>query len=146
MCAAAATEQPLTGAAIVTGKQLVRQAGFSLMELLLVMVLISLLAALVMPVATGSVARAKEATLKENLYVMRKAIDGYYADHGKYPNSLTRLSELRYIRQIPVDPLTERNDTWVEVRNQKATGDSGIVDVHSGSDKKSADEGFYRDW
>ena len=134
------------GVAIVTGKQLTRQAGFSLMELLLVMVLISLLAALVMPVATSSVIRAKEAALKENLFVMRKALNGYYADRGKYPNSLTILSELRYIRQIPVDPLTEHSDTWVEIRNQSGADDSGIVDVRSGSDKKSEDEGFYRDW
>lgn len=116
------------------------------MELLLVMVFISLLAALVMPVATTSVIRAKEAALKENLFVMRKAIDEYYADNGKYPNSLTKLSELRYIRQVPVDPLTERSDTWVEIRNQRETGDSGIIDVRSGSEQKSADEGFYRDW
>jgi general secretion pathway protein G len=134
------------GAAIVTGKQPARQFGFSLLELLLVMVLISLLAALVMPVATNSVIRAKEATLKENLYVMRKALDDYYADHGKYPDNLTKLSEQRYIRQIPVDPLTERSDTWAEIRSQQGTGDSGIIDVHSGSDLKSADEGFYRDW
>lgn len=135
----------------MTGKQLAvkylaRPAGFSLMELLLVMVFISLLAALVMPVATNSVIRAKEAALKENLYVMRKAIDGYYADHGKYPNSLAKLAEQRYIRQIPVDPLTERSDTWVEIRNQRETGDSGIADVRSGSDLKSSEEGFYRDW
>ena len=130
----------------MTGNQPARQLGFSLLELLLVMVLISLLAALVMPVATSSVIRAKEATLKENLFVMRKALDDYYADHGKYPASLTKLSEQRYIRQIPVDPLTERSDTWAEIRSRKGTGDSGIIDVHSGSDLKSADDGFYRDW
>ena len=123
-----------------------QSAGFSLMELLLVMVLISLLAALVMPVATSSVLRAKEATLKENLFVMRKALDDYYADHGKYPDSLEKLPEQRYIRQIPVDPLTERSDTWAEVRSQNKTGDNGIIDVRSGSDQKSADEIAYRDW
>lgn len=135
----------------MTGKQLAvkylaRPAGFSLMELLLVMVFISLLAALVMPVATSSVLRAKEAALKEDLYEMRKALDGYYADHAKYPNSLAKLSELRYLRQIPVDPLTERNDTWVEIRAQKEADEGGIIDVRSGSDLKSADAGFYRDW
>ena len=135
----------------MTGKQLAvkylaRQAGFSLMELLLVMVFISLLAALVMPVATSSVLRAKEAALKEDLYEMRKALDGYYADHAKYPISLEKLSEQRYLRQIPVDPLTERNDTWVTIRAQKEAGEGGIIDVRSGSDLKSADAGFYRDW
>ena len=134
------------GAAIVTGKLQLQQRGFTLMELLLVMVFIALLAALVMPVATSSVIRAKEAALKENLYVMRKAIDGYYADHGKYPTSLTLLAEKRYVRQIPVDPLTERSDTWVETHNRGETDDNGIIDIHSGSDLKSADEGFYRDW
>ena len=127
-------------------KQFARQAGFSLMELLLVMVFIALLAALVMPVATNSVSRAKEAALKENLFVMRKALDDYYADHGNHPGSLSKLSELRYIRQIPVDPLTERSDTWVEIRNQGVAGDDGIIDVRSGSDQKSTDEGYYRDW
>jgi general secretion pathway protein G len=116
------------------------------MELLLVMVLISLLAALVMPVATGSVIRAKEAALKENLFVMRKALDDYYADQGKYPESLAKLPEQRYIRQIPVDPLTERSDTWVEIRSHTKAGDSGIVDIRSGSDQKSADGVAYRDW
>ena len=128
------------------GKYLSRQPGFSLMELLLVMVFISLLAALVMPVATSSVLRAKEAALKENLYEMRKAIDGYYADHAKYPSSLAQLVEQRYVRQIPVDPLTERNDTWVEIRAQQQADDGGIMDVHSGSDLKSAEAGYYRDW
>lgn len=127
-------------------KQLTRQSGFSLMELLLVMVLIALLASLVMPVATSSVIRAKEATLKQNLFVMRKALDDYYADRGKYPDSLTKLSELRYIREIPVDPMTERGDTWVEIHNRGETGDNGVIDVRSGSDQKSADEGLYRDW
>lgn len=130
----------------MTGNQPARQPGFSLLELLLVMVLISLLAALVMPVATNSVIRAKEATLKENLHVMRKALDDYYADHGKYPDSLTQLSEQRYIRQTPLYPLTERSDTWAEIRAQKGVGDNGIIDVRSGSDQKSAEDGFYRDW
>lgn len=121
-----------------------RTRGFTMIELLLVLALIALLASLVAPMLTGSVNRAREATLRENLLVMRKAIDAYYTDNGRYPPDLQTLVAKRYIRQVPVDPLTEKGDTWVLGHAEDAIG--GIDDVHSGSDLKAADGTAYREW
>lgn len=124
-----------------------RVRGFTLIELLLVLLLIALLASLVTPVVTGSVQRAKDATLKENLFVLRKAIDDYYADTGAYPTDVEQLVKKRYIRKIPVDPVTERNDTWVWVKSDTEQGsEAGIIDVKSGSDEKASDGSAYREW
>ena len=84
--------------------------------------------------------------LKENLFIMRKAIDDYYADQGDYPGSLQQLVEKRYIRKLPVDPLTDRGDTWVEVRAEEDGKQGGIIDVRSGSEEKSGDGAAYQDW
>ena len=124
-----------------------RARGFTLIELLLVLMLIALLASLVTPVVTGSVQRAKDATLKENLFILRKAIDDYYADAGGYPTDAELLVQKRYIRKIPVDPLTGRNDTWVWVKSEAEKGNEvGIIDVKSGSEEKANDGSPYRDW
>lgn len=121
--------------------------GFTLIELLLVLLLIALLASLATPVVIGSVQRARESALKENLFVLRKAIDDYYADNGRYPESLEKLVEKRYIRHVPADPITGSKDTWVLVRAKGAEGDSsGIIDVRSGSEEKAADGTYYKDW
>lgn len=118
--------------------------GFTLVELLLVLFLVALLASLVAPVATRSVNQAKESALKEDLKVLRKAIDDYYANTGKYPQSLSMLVEKRYIRRIPIDPLTERETSWVENRSEEAGG--GISDVHSGAEGSASDGKPYHDW
>ncbi len=131
---------------IVTGEKMRKRQGkgFTLVELLLVLVLVALLAGLVMPVATKSVDQARESTLKEDLKVMRKAIDDYYANTGHYPEGIAQLAEKRYIRKVPADPFTESATTWVEAPNQGPGG--GIIDVHSGADGKGADGTSYRDW
>lgn len=118
--------------------------GFTLVELLLVLFLVALLASLVAPVATRSVDQAKESALKEDLKVLRKAIDDYYANTGKYPQNLSQLVEKRYIRRIPVDPLTERETSWIENRAEDAGG--GINDVHSGAEGNASDGKPYHDW
>lgn len=123
-----------------------RARGFTLIELLLVLALIALLASLVAPVVTGSVHRAREATLKENLFILRKAIDDYYADAGAYPAGLEILVEKRYIRKIPVDPITDRRDSWVLVSTEDASGQSGIIDVRSGSEEKDSAGVAYKEW
>lgn len=123
-----------------------RRGGFTLIELLLVLLLIALLASLAAPVVTGSIHRAREATLKENLFVLRKAIDDYYADAGAYPAELDVLVEKRYIRRIPVDPVTEHRDSWFLVRAEDARGQSGIVDVRSGSEEKDGNGVPYKEW
>lgn len=133
---------------IKTGKHTGRRSGgFTLMELLVVLALVALIASLVTPIVSGSILRAKEATLKENLTVMRKALDDYYADNARYPLTLTTLAEKKYLRKIPVDPFTERDDSWIEVR-EESEGDteSGIIDVHSGAEGKTQDGQDYREW
>jgi general secretion pathway protein G len=119
-------------------------SGFTLVELLLVLFLVALLASLVMPVATRSVDQAKESALKEDLHVLRKAIDDYYANTGRYPQSLTQLVEKRYIRRLPADPLTGSVTSWVEKRSEDKGG--GVVDVHSGAEGNAADGKPYREW
>lgn len=125
-----------------------RARGFTLMELLLVLMLIALLASLVMPVVTGSVHRARESTLKENLFTMRKALDDYYADNGGYPAELELLVQKRYLRKIPTDPVTERRDSWTLVRaDDDGQGKGGgIIDVRSGSEEKDANGVPYKEW
>lgn len=144
MCVALAKTRPLM--ALVTRTGDVRARGFTLVELLLVLALVALLASLVAPVVTGSVYRAKEATLKENLYILRKAIDDYYADAGNYPMELEALVEKRYIRKIPTDPVTGRRDSWVLVRTEDTRGKSGIIDVRSGSEEKDSAGVAYMEW
>lgn len=118
------------------------------MELLLVLVLIALLASVAMPVVTSSVHRARESTLKENLFTMRKAIDDYYADNGGYPAELEVLVQKRYLRKIPTDPLTDRRDSWVLVHTDDDSQGKGggIIDVHSGSDEKDDNGTPYKEW
>lgn len=121
-----------------------RGRGFTLVELLLVLFVVAMLASLVAPMVTSSIQRARESTLREDLRVLRKAIDDYYGDTGKYPESLETLAEKRYIRKVPVDPITERVDSWVAVRGEDKSG--GVMDVRSGSDQQAADGSRYQDW
>jgi prepilin-type N-terminal cleavage/methylation domain-containing protein len=129
-----------------TGEPFTRRQcqGFTLVELALVLFIVALLASLVAPVVTRSIDQARESTLKEDLQVLRKAIDSYYANTGHYPDSLSQLVGKRYIRKVPIDPLTERADSWIEVPVDGAGG--GISDVHSGAEGKAADGSSYRDW
>ena len=123
-----------------------RARGFTLLELLFVLLIVALLAGIVGPMLVGSISRARESTLKEDLHVMRRAIDDYYADNGKYPGELAELADKRYLRGIPADPVTERRDTWIAVRTGNDRGLGGIVDVHSGSELAAHDGTYYRDW
>lgn len=147
MTCAAKAERPLSmGRATVTGK--VGRNGFTFIELMLVLVLIALLVSIVAPVVSRSIDRAKESTLKEDLYVLRKSIDDYYADNGGYPLSLELLVEKRYIRHIPVDPITDSKTTW-QLQRADASGGAdqgGIADIHSGSELRASDGSFYKDW
>lgn len=120
--------------------------GFTLIELLFVLAIIALLAGIVAPMLTGSIDRARESTLRQDLYTFRKAIDDYYADNGRYPGALADLVDKRYIRAIPVDPTTDKTDTWVVDRVDDGNGEEGIIDVHSGSKRRGHDGVAYRDW
>ncbi|HKQ97757.1 MAG TPA: type II secretion system protein [Candidatus Polarisedimenticolia bacterium] len=130
-------------------------AGFTLIELLIVVAIIGILATMAVVQLKNTPQRAKEAALKENLYVLRNVIDQYFTDKGKYPDSLQTLVDDGYIRKIPVDPMTESDNTWVEEQapgseqgaDADTGGDSGGVgDVHSGSDATALDGSSYSEW
>ena len=119
------------------------EKGFTMLELLIVVTLIGLLATIAMPIYHNSIIKAKEAALKENLYVMRESIDKYYADIGSYPPTIIALVEKKYLRTVPVDPLTGSKDTWITVN---ADTGNGIFDVKSGSERTGTNDIPYSEW
>jgi len=125
-------------------------AGFTLIELMIVMSLIVILASIGLTLYTNSVIRAKESVLKEDLFRMRDAIDQYYADKGKYPVTLDSLVSEKYLRSLPVDPFTNSADTWRSIQSEpdptNPTAEPGVYDVRSGSDQKAIDGTNYADW
>ncbi len=120
-----------------------RAGGFTLVELLIVMSLMGILASIAIPTYNKSVVRAREATLRKDLYHMREAIDNFYGDHEIYPDSLDELVDKQYIRIVPVDPFTGSSESWVEILSEDG---SGIFDVVSGSDKVSRSGVAYSQW
>ncbi|HUE90391.1 MAG TPA: type II secretion system protein [Vicinamibacterales bacterium] len=127
-----------------------RARGFTLIEVLIVITLIVVLASVGMPIYRNSVQRAQEATLKENLFRMNDAIDQYYADKNKYPQSLQDLVSDGYLRSIPEDPMTDSADTWVTVPAEpdpsNPAAEPGVYQVKSGSDRTGMDGSLYADW
>jgi general secretion pathway protein G len=126
------------------------QKAFTLIELLIVMSIIGILAAIVVPSYKQSQIKAREAVLREDLYQMRRAIDAYFADHAKYPDSLQDLVESHYLRDIPRDPFTRSADTWV-TEPPMPTPEGGLAagqvfDVRSGSDLVGLNGVPYSEW
>ena len=119
--------------------------GFTLIELLVVLSIIALLLTIAVPRYFGSVDRAKEATLRQDLSVMRDAIDKYYGDRGKYPDSLDTLAQKHYLRAVPVDPITQSSQTWQTQPPPEGLAGS-VYDVHSGAPGKGEDGTPYADW
>ena len=111
--------------------------GFTLIELLVVMAIIALLLTLAAPRYFQSVQRSREAVLKEDLHLMRDAIDKHYAETGKYPANLEELVTKKYLRRIPVDPITESATTWVIVDPPDKPDTRVVYDVRSGAPGKS---------
>lgn len=109
------------------------------------MALIALLLSLSVPRYLGSVDKAKETALKQDLSTMRDAIDKYFGDHGRYPDSLQELVARRYLRSIPVDPLTQRTDTW-KTMAPEAKEQGAISDVHSTAQGQARDGSQYVAW
>jgi len=134
----------------VTPERPSRASGFTLMEMMIVMALIVILAGIGLSVYGNSVQRAKEATLKEDLFRMRDAIDQYYADKNKYPGSLEDLVSEKYLRAVPVDPFTQSTDSWQTTTSEPDPGnpslESGISNVKSGSEQTGLDGSRYADW
>lgn len=122
-----------------------RPSGFTLIELLVVMAVIATLLSIVAPRYFNSIDRSREAVLRQNLSIMRDAIDKFYSDTGKYPLSLNQLVEERYIRAVPIDPMTESAQTWIEVPPSDPEIE-GMYDVRSSSDRQALDGTFYDKW
>jgi len=119
--------------------------GFTLIELLVVLAIVATLLSIVAPRYVHQTDRAKEATLKENLSVLRRALDKYYSDTGHYPEKLSALTERHYLRTLPLDPVTNRADSWVPVPGNEED-DKTIVDVKSGARGKALDGTEYNSW
>ena len=129
------------------------QSGFTLLELLVVMTIIGILAAIAVPALRDSPQRAREASLRGDLFTFRSVIDQYKGDKGNYPPDLETLVKEGYIRRIPYDPMTKKQD-WVltmeeeptEPDDPNATPVPGILDVHRASKAKALDGTSYSDW
>lgn len=120
--------------------------GFTLIELIVVMTIVALLAAIAAPRYFDSVERARERVLLQNLNVLRDAIDKFHADTGSYPASLADLAARRYVRRIPDDPLTGSSATWIVVAPPVASTLGGVFDVRSGAPGNAPDGTPYGAW
>jgi general secretion pathway protein G len=127
------------------GHRRLRRRGFTLIELLVVLAIISTLLMLVAPRYFHKVDAAKEAVLRDNLRSVRDVIDKFYGDNGRYPEALEELVERKYLRSLPVDPITESTTTWQLV--PVPDGHKGTVyDLHSGAPGADREGNKYADW
>lgn len=126
---------------IVNGKPL---KGFTFVELMVVMAMVALLISIAVPTYFAGLERSKEAVLREDLFVMREAIDQFYIDKGSYPANLNMLVDERYIRALPVDPITGSSDSWIEIVSPQ--NPQLISDVRSGAPGTSIGGKAYFDW
>lgn len=124
--------------------------GFTIIEILIVMTIVSILVSIAVPLYQRSIVRAKESVLKNNLFTLRTVIDEYTFDKKKAPQSLQDLVTEGYVRQIPIDPITGSDQTWVAVTEDALTAvdqnEPGIFDVRSGAQGQSLDGTAYSEW
>jgi general secretion pathway protein G len=130
-----------------------RSRGFTLIELMIVISIILILVSVALPAYNQSILRARESVLKQNLFTLRSVISQYTLDKQKAPQALDDLVSAGYLKQIPIDPVTGKNDTWVPDEEQETImsvdqqGDEGgIIDVHSGSSAVGSDGTAYNTW
>ena len=128
-----------------------RESGFTLIELMVVMLIIAVLMTIAVPSYESAIRAAHESVLKEDLHVMRNAIDSYTMDKQKAPQSLDDLIQDGYLRSIPEDPMTHTKDSWVTdtsdtLSSVDQTDSGGINDVHSGSEETGSDGQSYSTW
>jgi len=124
---------------------MVKRAGFTLIELMVVLAIIAMLLSIAAPRYLGSLERSKEAVLKEDLYQLRDAIAKYLGDKGRYPESLETLAAERYVRKVPVDPMTDSSLTWLTVTPPDPE-QTGVFDVRSGAPGRAGDGSAFTDW
>src|SRR5271168_4481635 len=126
------------------------EAGFTLIELMVVMLIIGVLMTIAIPNFVSAIKAAKESVLKEDLHVMRNAIDSYTMDRQKAPQSLQELVDAGYLKSIPSDPMTHATDTWTADQSDSMHSidqtDPGIDDVHSGAQDTGSDGQPYSTW
>jgi general secretion pathway protein G len=122
-----------------------RLRGFTLVELLITMAIIAMLLAVALPRYFNHLDRSRETILKQDLAVMRDAIDKYHADKGVYPDTLDELVNRRYLRSLPVDPLTESAQSW-QTLSAPDGNVPGVYDVHSGATGTASDGTPYAEW
>ena len=122
-----------------------RSSGFTLIELMVVMVVIAMLLTVAVPRYLRSLERSKEAVLKQDLSALRESIDKFYGDTGKFPETLATLVEKRYMRSIPVDPIAKSAETWVVILDDEPE-DTGVKDVHSGAEGAGQNGVPYANW
>ena len=128
------------------GKEKIHRAGFTLVELLVVMAILATLITIAAPRYFGHVDRAREASLKTSLNVMRDAIDKFHGDQGRYPEGLDELVVKKYIRKIPPDPITESVATWIIQPPSDQTVPGSLYDIHSGAPGNGANGIPYVEW
>lgn len=121
------------------------EEGFTLIELLVAMTIIALLLSIVSPRYFHNVTKAEETVLRQDLSLMREALDKFHADTGKYPDTLEELISKRYFRKIPVDPITQSNTTWILIP-PVSTEKGAIFDIKSGAPGNAKDGTAYADW
>ena len=132
------------------GDRKITRRGYTLIELIIVMAIISILVAIAVPMYQKSLVRTKESLLKNNLFTLRTVIDEYTFDKQKAPQSLNDLVDQGYLRGVPVDPITGSNQTWRVVMEDAITSvdqtQPGIYDVRSGADARSLEGNSYAEW
>lgn len=124
----------------------VRLRAFTLIELLVVLAIVATLLAVAAPRYFASLDRAREAALRETLFVMRDAIDKYHGDTGRYPDALDELVTKRYLRKLPPDPITDAAGTWVVVMPPPGAGRGNVYDIRSGAEGRGADGTPFGEW
>ncbi len=133
---------------VIDGRR--REGGFTLIELMVVMAIIVILAAIGVASYTNSITRSKEAVLREDLYRLRDALDQFNIDKGKYPSSLDELVQEKYLRTVPTDPFTQSADSWLTEMSEPDPSNpvdaAGIFNVRSGSEGTSIDGTKYSEW
>ena len=123
-----------------------QRRGFTLVEVMVVMAIVLTVISIAVPMYTTSMVRAKESVLKSNLFTLRSVIDHYTYDKEKPPQALEDLVAEGYLRQVPVDPFTQSSDSWEVITDVGPSGESGVFDVRSGSDRTGLDGSPYNEW